>query len=55
MKTPGGRREMQGWHNINIKPAILVVGGLFDAEDCFGAWNLYKAIRTQSPETNARW
>ena len=38
----------------NIKPAILVVGGLFDAEDCFGAWNLYKAIRTQSPETNAR-
>ena len=22
----------------NIKPAMLVVGGLFDAEDCFGAW-----------------
>ena len=38
----------------NIKPAILVVGGLFDAEDCYGAWNLYKAIRTQSPSTNAR-
>ena len=38
----------------NIKPAILVTGGLFDAEDCFGAWNLYKAIRAQSPETNAR-
>ena len=38
---------------FNIKPAILVVGGLFDAEDCFGAWNLYKAIRSQSPETNA--
>jgi putative CocE/NonD family hydrolase len=38
----------------NIKPAMLVVGGLFDAEDCFGAWNLYKAIRKQSPETNAR-
>jgi uncharacterized protein len=37
----------------NIKPAILVVGGLFDAEDCFGAWNLYKAIKTQSPETNS--
>ena len=37
-----------------IKPAILVTGGLFDAEDCFGAWNLYKAIRAQSPETNAR-
>jgi len=39
---------------FHIKPAILVVGGLFDAEDCFGAWNLYKAIRSQSPETNAR-
>ena len=38
----------------DIKPAILVVGGLFDAEDCFGAWNLYKAIRTQSPSTNSR-
>ncbi len=37
-----------------IKPAILIVGGLFDAEDCFGAWNLYKAIRKQSPETNAK-
>jgi uncharacterized protein len=38
----------------NIKPAILVVGGLFDAEDCFGAWNLYKAIRKQSSATNAK-
>ena len=38
----------------HINPAILVVGGLFDAEDCYGAWNLYKAIRSQSPETNAR-
>lgn len=37
----------------HIKPAILVTGGLFDAEDCFGAWNLYKAIRNQSPETHA--
>lgn len=33
----------------NIKPAILVVGGLFDAEDCYGAWNLYKAIEKQNP------
>lgn len=36
----------------NVKPAILVVGGLFDAEDCFGAWNLYKAIEKQSTTTN---
>ena len=37
----------------DVKPAMLVVGGLFDAEDCFGAWNLYKAIKTQSPSTNS--
>jgi hypothetical protein len=36
----------------DIKPATLVVGGLFDAEDCFGAWNTYKAIETQSPASN---
>src|SRR5258705_3196589 len=36
----------------NIKPAMLVVGGLFDAEDCYGAWNLYKAIEKQNPSTS---
>lgn len=36
----------------NIKPAMLVVGGLFDAEDCYGAWRLYEAIEKQSPVTN---
>lgn len=38
----------------NIKPAMLVVGGLFDAEDCFGAWNLYKAIEEKSRNTDNR-
>jgi len=38
----------------NIKPAMLVVGGLFDAEDCYGAWNLYKAIEKQNPGSNNR-
>ena len=38
----------------NIKPAILVVGGLFDAEDCFGAWELYKAIEAKSKNTDNR-
>lgn len=38
----------------NIKPATLVVGGLFDAEDCFGAWNLYKAIEEKSKSTDNR-
>ena len=35
----------------NIRPAVLVTGGLFDSEDCYGAWHTYKAIKTQSPET----
>jgi len=38
----------------NVKPAMLVVGGNFDAEDCYGAWNLYKAIEKQNPATNNR-
>ncbi len=46
-KARDARRAM-----YNIKPAMLVVGGLFDAEDCYGAWNLYKAIEKQSPSTN---
>ena len=36
----------------NVKPAMLWVGGLFDAEDCWGAWNCYKATQQQSPQTN---
>jgi len=36
----------------DIKPAMLVVGGLFDAEDCFGAWNLYKAIEVKNPSSH---
>ena len=38
----------------NIKPAMLVVGGTFDAEDCFGAWSLYKAIEEKSKNTDNR-
>jgi len=38
----------------NVKPAMLVVGGEFDAEDCFGGWNVYKALEKQSPATNSR-
>ena len=32
--------------------ATLVVGGLFDAEDCFGAWNLYNAIEEKGNNNN---
>jgi putative CocE/NonD family hydrolase len=38
----------------NITSAVLVVGGTFDAEDCYGAWNLYKAIEKQNPGTSNR-
>lgn len=35
-------------HLKNIKPATLVVGGWFDAEDLFGALNTYQAIEKQN-------
>ena len=38
--------------NISPNIATLVVGGLFDAEDCFGAWNLYKAIESKTKNNN---
>lgn len=38
----------------DVQPAMLVVGGLFDAEDCFGAQNVYKTIAAQSKGTDNR-
>ena len=35
-------------HLKNVKPAVLTVGGLFDAEDCYGAWHTYEAIEKQN-------
>ena len=40
-------------HLKNIKPAVLVVGGWFDAEDLYGPLNTYKAIEEQSPSTTS--
>ncbi len=37
---------------INSSIATLVVGGLYDAEDCYGAWNLYKAIEGKAKNDN---
>jgi len=34
----------------NVKPAVLVVGGWFDAEDLFGALRTYEAIENQNPD-----
>lgn len=39
-------------HLKNIKPAVLVVGGWFDAEDLFGSLNTFKSIKQQSPANN---
>ncbi|WP_026897840.1 CocE/NonD family hydrolase [Daejeonella oryzae] len=34
----------------NVKPATMVVGGFFDAEDTFGALRTYEAIEKQNPK-----
>ena len=39
-------------HLKNIKPAVMTVGGWFDAEDLFGALNTYKEIEKSSPGAN---
>ncbi|WP_316842181.1 CocE/NonD family hydrolase [Pedobacter gandavensis] len=36
-------------HLKGVKPAVLVVGGFFDAEDAYGALHTYKAIEDQNP------
>jgi putative CocE/NonD family hydrolase len=36
-------------HLRNIKPAVMTVGGWYDAEDLFGALETYKATERQSP------
>ncbi|MCR5314188.1 MAG: CocE/NonD family hydrolase [Bacteroidaceae bacterium] len=38
-------------HLKEIRPAVMVVGGLFDAEDCYGAFATYKQIKKDSPKT----
>ena len=41
-------------HLNNIKPAVLVVGGWFDAEDLFGALQTYQSIERQTRANNNR-
>jgi len=36
-------------HLKNIKPAVMTVGGWFDAEDLFGALKTYKSVEQNSP------
>nr|WP_316791578.1 CocE/NonD family hydrolase [Pedobacter frigoris] len=39
-------------HLTNIKPAVMVVGGFFDAEDAYGTFATYKSIEKLSPGAN---
>ncbi|MCQ2145783.1 MAG: CocE/NonD family hydrolase [Bacteroidales bacterium] len=39
-------------HLHDVKPAVMVVGGLFDKEDCYGAFDVYKTIESESPATD---
>jgi putative CocE/NonD family hydrolase len=41
-------------HFKRLTPAVLTVGGWFDAEDLMGPLRTYKAIRAQSPQTSNR-
>lgn len=38
--------------HIPSHTATLVVGGLFDAEDCYGAWRTYESIEKKSKNNN---
>lgn len=38
-------------HLKNVKPAVMTVGGWFDAEDLYGPLNIYRAVEQSSPGT----
>ncbi len=38
-------------HLKNIKANVMTVGGLFDAEDLYGPFNIYKEIEKNNPDT----
>jgi putative CocE/NonD family hydrolase len=39
-------------HLKNVKPAVMFVGGLFDAEDLYGPFNSYEAVEKNSSNYN---
>ena len=41
-------------HLKDVKPAVMTVGGWFDAENLFGALECYKAIERNSPNATNR-
>jgi putative CocE/NonD family hydrolase len=40
-------------HLKNINPAVMTVGGWFDAENLFGALEVYKSVQKNSPKTDS--
>jgi putative CocE/NonD family hydrolase len=40
-------------HFRNIRPAVMTVGGLYDAEDLYGTLGTFHAIEKQSPSTQS--
>lgn len=38
----------------NVTSPILMVGGAFDAEDAYGVWNIYRALRANNPSLDCR-
>ncbi len=41
-------------HLHDVKPAVMTVGGFFDAEDPFGPFEVYKSIKTNNPSADNR-
>lgn len=39
-------------HLHGVQPAVMVVGGLYDAEDCYGAWHTWRQLKALSPTTD---
>ena len=37
-------------HLVGIEPAVLVTGGFYDAEDCYGAFRTYSSLKNLSPD-----
>ncbi len=52
--TSSGRPAIFGRISKNIKPAVMTVGGWFDAENLFGALETYKKVEATSPGRDQR-
>lgn len=40
-------------HLNDVKPAVMIVGGLFDAEDTYGSFETYKQIEKRNKDNNS--